>query len=160
MSLQQSESRRDIKVLCVGIEAVALLAGLHQRIFAQYEWWNEESFQQILAMFGVRASVAYREDEAEGVLPVGFIVSRHVAGEAEILSLGVLPEERRRGIARCLMQDVVQYAKAHQENIFLEVRVSNDAACTLYQEFGFQSSGLRRGYYSDGEDALILSLFY
>lgn len=114
MSLQQSESRRDIKVLCVGIEAVALLAGLHQRIFAQYEWWNEESFQQILAMFGVRASVAYREDEAEGVLPVGFIVSRHVAGEAEILSLGVLPEERRRGIARCLMQDVVQYAKAHQ----------------------------------------------
>ena len=39
---------------------------------------------------------------------------------------------------------------------FLEVRASNAAACRLYSKMGFEEVGIRKGYYSDGEDALLM----
>lgn len=86
-----------------------------------------------------------------------FLTSWLVADEVHITNVAVSPGLRRKGVARFLITSVL-------EEIFLEggrwcqleVRKSNDAARGLYLELGFDNLGTRRGYYSDGEDAVVM----
>ena len=74
--------------------------------------------------------------------------------------MAIHSDYRRSGYGRALINALVN--KARELGIIaatLEVRVSNLAAISLYESFGFISSGVRRGYYSDNnEDALIMWL--
>jgi len=88
--------------------------------------------------------------------PAGYAVFRHVAGEAELLRIGVDPGERRQGLARALV--AAGLARLRQEKVevcHLEVRADNQGAIALYEELGFERTGRRRGYYRDGTDALL-----
>ena len=90
--------------------------------------------------------------------PSGYAVFRHVAGEAELLRVGVLPAERRRGVARALVAAGLERLRAEEVEVcHLEVRVDNYGAIALYEDLGFEQTGRRRGYYRDGTDALIYS---
>lgn len=90
--------------------------------------------------------------EVEGAV-VAFLVSRAVAGEAEILNLAVDPAFRRRGAASTLVRSL------DSEVVFLEVRESNQAAIRLYANLGFQQQGSRPNYYTDPPDnALVMAL--
>lgn len=87
----------------------------------------------------------------------GLLAMRSVApDEHELLNLAVLPEYRRRGIARALLD----YAKSRSPGLwFLEVRESNDAARTFYKSNGFSDFGKRKGYYRDPEeDAVVMRI--
>ena len=88
----------------------------------------------------------------------GFLVSRQTGpGEREILNLAVEPSERRKGIARRLLEEVLA---VHQGVWFLEVRESNTAALNLYKRFGFQPAGRREDYYrAPPETAIVMSFF-
>ncbi len=96
----------------------------------------------------------------------GFIGVHNIVGEINITNIAVDPKHRRKGIANKLMQAMqneFNIKKANGENIIgitLEVRASNIAAIKLYEKFGFKSEGLRKGYYSDGEDAIIMWFRY
>lgn len=81
------------------------------------------------------------------------------AGELDIVNLGVLPWERRKGYAFRLLSLVLQAcSKMGMQKALLEVRESNFAAISLYEKCGFRKCGLRKGYYTDtGENALIYS---
>ena len=89
----------------------------------------------------------------------GFLVTRVVAGEAELLNIVVAGSARRMGIGRELMS--TWFKQMEQESVcrlFLEVRVSNAAAIHLYETFGFTEVGKRVGYYQpDLEDALVMA---
>jgi ribosomal-protein-alanine N-acetyltransferase len=132
----------------------APLATLHRACFA--DAWSAVSFHTLLSSPGVSALLA-----PSGTKPAGFILWRVAADEAEVLSLGVLPLARRRGLARAL---VLAAAAAAFENgsqsLFLEVAAGNRAALALYSGLGFAQAGLRPAYYKqpDGTvaDALIL----
>jgi ribosomal-protein-alanine N-acetyltransferase len=88
----------------------------------------------------------------------GFLCSWLIAGELQIQNLATLPEMRRRGIAARLLNHAIARSRPHGLNsIWLEVRVSNRAAITLYERFGFSVNGTRSAYYPDGEDALIMT---
>lgn len=92
--------------------------------------------------------------EVEGQI-VGFIVSRSVFPEREILNLAVAPEWRRRGIAKALLR----YQLAQGGTHFLEVRESNLPAQGLYRQFGFQEVGRRLGYYDlPAESAIVMRM--
>lgn len=143
------------EVKAAGLEAAELLSVLHHEAFAGREPWDAAAFRQILAMPGVLALLACVSQD-EGSLPVGFIVSRHVVDEGEILSLGVHPQWQRRGIARRLLSHLVQKARQADETLFLEVRFSNGAASGLYGQLGFRQVAVRPRYYEDGEDARLL----
>lgn len=98
---------------------------------------------------------------AEEATPCGFILCRALAGEAEILTLAVHPDQRRRGLGRDLV--IAAIARALDEAIealFLEVAVDNPAAMGLYLSCGFRQVGRRKGYYrrADGQaiDALVM----
>lgn len=97
------------------------------------------------------------EEEKAGV--VGYLISTHVADEAELLRIGVSPMMRRRGIGRSLMQE---FAKVCNEletpNAFLEVRASNVEAIALYKNFGFEVTSTRKNYYHQpDEDACLMA---
>jgi ribosomal protein S18 acetylase RimI-like enzyme len=73
---------------------------------------------------------------------------------AWIATIGVLPEQRGRGIGRALM--LACESRQHMPLLRLNVRLSNESAIHLYQDLGYQRAGLWPGYYQDGEDALVM----
>jgi len=88
--------------------------------------------------------------------PVAFSLAWSVADELHLLDMASHPEHRRQGHARALLHELLSYARReHKRLLLLEVRQSNEAAILLYRGCGFETVGVRRGYYSDtGEDAL------
>jgi [ribosomal protein S18]-alanine N-acetyltransferase len=91
-----------------------------------------------------------------GETPVGYAAFHHAAGEAELLRLAVVPEERRRGVARTLVAEGFERLRREDVQIcFLEVRTDNSPAIALYERLGFTLTTRRKAYYRDGTDALI-----
>mgnify|MGYP000887923011 CR=1 FL=1 len=89
----------------------------------------------------------------------GFIQAQAAADEAEILTLCVLPELRRHGIAMLLLGGLVTDLKIRgMKTLFLEVADSNIAARGLYAQAGFRETGRRKAYYASGDDAITMAL--
>ncbi len=82
-----------------------------------------------------------------------------VGRKGHIVSLAVLPEARRRGIATELMRRAMEAMKNHYgaEEYYLEVRVSNEPAIRLYKKLGFKAVKVLPRYYGDGEDAYLMA---
>lgn len=105
---------------------------------------------------GARTAVSVAGDET-GL--IGFLCRWLVADECHILNVAVHPEIRQQGIGKRLMQHVLVEARAKNAHIItLEVRRSNLAARSLYRKLGFQERRLRRNYYGQGEDAIVMEL--
>lgn len=79
-------------------------------------------------------------------------------GQAEIDNIAVVPEMRRRGIAKKMLEKVEGDAKAFGvEEVFLEVRSKNEPAIGLYSSSGYVSDYVRKNYYKNpADDALIM----
>ena len=133
-----------------GADIPAVVA-IEQRVFP--DPWTPEFFRSELGLPMVHARVA----ELEGRI-AGYLVAWLGSGEGHLGNLAVLPEARRRGVARLLLEALLDRARVlGVPSISLEVRVSNFAAQALYRGYGFRLAGLRRGYYREsGEDALIM----
>ena len=89
----------------------------------------------------------------------GYLISTHVAGEAELLRIGVDPVCRRQGIGRMLMDRFAQWCEERETpDVFLEVRQSNHPAIALYERFGLEIVGRRKNYYHNpDEDAALMA---
>jgi ribosomal protein S18 acetylase RimI-like enzyme len=87
---------------------------------------------------------------------VGFLAADLRPGQdlAWIATIGVLPEHRRRGVARALLLACEERVRVSA--IRLNVRVSNKGALQLYHEMGYAEVGIWPDYYEDKEDALVL----
>ena len=154
---------------------LTLLAELHAACFD--ERWDAPALASLLAMPGALAFLAagpLAADESghppdgqplgeqpPGEHPLGFVLLRAIAGEAEIISIGVRPEARRAGIGHRLMDAALAAAAAGgAEHLFLEVAADNWQALGLYLSYDFTEVGRRPNYYrrNDGEImALVLS---
>jgi ribosomal-protein-alanine acetyltransferase len=87
---------------------------------------------------------------------VGYALGWVVAGEAQLMSIAVDPAQRSHGIGRALLTRFVEaMTEENVEQIVLEVRAGNAAARALYEAFGFEPQGTRKGYYADGEDGVL-----
>jgi [ribosomal protein S18]-alanine N-acetyltransferase len=91
---------------------------------------------------------------------VGYLCGQIIIDEGHILDLAVHPEQRSRGIASLLIQEMTGIMRDHGcRSVFLEVRFSNEQARSIYRKFGFALLGRRKNYYvSPAEDAIILVL--
>ena len=79
-----------------------------------------------------------------------------VIDEGDIMNIAVSSEYRRQGFAGMVLSDFFNKSKELGIKSFtLEVRVSNEPARKLYEKYGFEFSGIRTKYYSDGEDCCI-----
>jgi ribosomal-protein-alanine N-acetyltransferase len=101
---------------------------------------------------------------------VGYVMSRVEYGwsnvskgkavrKGHIVSVGVLPEARRLGIATAMMLRAMKAMKIYYgaSEVYLEVRVSNTPAISLYEKLGYRVVGRIPRYYSDGEDAFLMA---
>jgi ribosomal-protein-alanine N-acetyltransferase len=95
---------------------------------------------------------------AEGV--AGFAVASVVGAEAELESIGVEAARQRRGVGTRLLEALAgELLGAGAEELFLEVRASNQRALGLYRRAGFVETGRRARYYADPvEDAVLMAL--
>ncbi|MDB5368006.1 MAG: tsaB [Rhodospirillales bacterium] len=142
--------RAKLKLEALGPAWFDLAAALHATSFTPP--WDVASLAASLA-----DPTAFGWIAIEGAQPVGLILARAPADQAEILTIAVRPEARRRGIARQLMAAAVDEANRRRaESMFLEVADGNEAARALYQSLGFTEESIRRRYYADGQDARIL----
>jgi ribosomal-protein-alanine N-acetyltransferase len=116
--------------------------------------WSRAMFAAELRKQSSLALGAFgQEDELVGYA----FVSRYVDAW-HVMNVAVAPDHRRRGIATALLERLFEVTSADPRRGYtLEVRVSNVDAIRLYERLGFESRGIRRGYYTDNrEDALIM----
>jgi [ribosomal protein S18]-alanine N-acetyltransferase len=125
-----------------------VMAEIHRAAFPRAEAWTKD----VMALqLGAPQTFGFIHSRG------GMILARVAADEAEILTLAVLPDRRRRGLGSALLRAAMTSTGAlGAVSVFLEVAVTNHGARALYVAHGFVEAGLRRRYYSDGTDALIL----
>jgi ribosomal-protein-alanine N-acetyltransferase len=111
-----------------------------------------------LAMFVLElskpSSICFAATDEDGL--VGYVICARYADVWHLMNVAVVPQQRRRGIARLLLARLFETAGA-DARYTLEVRMSNTAAIEMYERLGFRQAGVRPGYYHDNrEDALIM----
>jgi ribosomal-protein-alanine N-acetyltransferase len=122
--------------------------------------WTHGNFMDSLKA-GYQAQVLAGGDEASAEL-LGYFVAMKGVDEVHLLNLTVAPRHQRQGWARVMLDGLAIWARGQGAQwLWLEVRVSNDRARVIYEHYGFQRVGTRRGYYPalDGkrEDAVVMS---
>lgn len=144
------DDRPEAPVRLAGLADAELMAAIHAEAFDAGTRWGTDIFRLQLALPGVVGLV--HEDG-------GVVLLRVAADEAEILTLGVAPAARRRGVAALLLSNAIEIARrAGASALFLEVSVLNEAARALYARAGLAEVGRRRRYYADQSDALVLRI--
>lgn len=120
--------------------------------------WRQAVFEGELQNPGISFPlVAVRETDGK---VVGYIIYWKVRDDVQVNNIAVDPDFRRRGIADALLATVLAAVRAQGAAfVSLEVRASNAPALTLYEKFGFQALGMRKGYYSNPEeDAIVMGM--
>jgi ribosomal-protein-alanine N-acetyltransferase len=116
--------------------------------------WSAELFKRELDNPLAAVDLLWLEGEI-----AGYLCSWLVSGELNILNVAVVPAFRRRGAAAALLRHVIGKSRRQDlERSFLEVRVGNAGAIELYSSFGFKPVSIRKRYYPDGEDAVMMEL--
>jgi [ribosomal protein S18]-alanine N-acetyltransferase len=115
--------------------------------------WSRSMFASEL---GKRSSICL--GAFEGSTLIGYVVNARYVDAWHIMNVAVDPDHRRRGVASDLLGRLFELtADDERRGYTLEVRVSNAGAIELYRKLGFESRGIRPGYYTDNrEDALIM----
>ena len=145
----------------------AEVSALHSARFPKA--WGTGEFHSLLSQDPVFGFVARQTNgkapaagnqplSGSGTLP-GFVLARHVAGEAEILTIAVQARLGRAGLGWRLMQAAMR--EAHRqggETMFLEVDAGNLPAVGLYRKLGFETVGERKAYYTDASGAKSTAL--
>ncbi len=119
------------------------------------EPWSISSLKLYL---GKDAYAVVAKDTNGSILGYGGMVL--APGEGQIINLAVRAEQRQKGIGSRLLQSLLQKAEdLSLESVSLEVRVSNQKAISLYQRFGFRTSGIRKHFYRHpAEDAAVMNI--
>ena len=120
--------------------------------------WTRGNFVDSL----VSGYTAWTLDRASGEL-VGYCVAMAGAGEMHLLNITVAPAHQGRGHARVMIDALIALCRDERAlELWLEVRGSNVRAKAMYEHFGFEQVGVRKGYYpapfGRREDAVVMSL--
>lgn len=139
-------------------EDVDLLVPVEQ--LSQSAPWTRRVF---VREFGLDISQAWLVEwtDADAPWPVAaYLVFWLVHDEIHVLNVVVHPEARRRGLARRMLENLIERGEEQGAAIVsLELRVGNDAARRLYESLGFVPIGARSNYYADNqEDAEVMAL--
>ncbi|MDX2293830.1 MULTISPECIES: ribosomal protein S18-alanine N-acetyltransferase [Streptomyces] len=123
--------------------------------------WSEGMFWSELAHArGPAATRRYVVAETPAGKLAGYAGLAAAGGLGDVQTIAVAREQWGTGLGARLLTDLLQHATAFEcDEVLLEVRVDNTRAQRLYERFGFEPIGFRRGYYQPGNvDALVMRL--
>lgn len=134
------------------------LLPIEQELFAP-EPWSARLFWSELGQLATRHYLVALPDEKTASNPIlGYAGLCDYPDEAFVQTLAVAPAAQGQGLgARLLVALLEEAARRGQRTVSLEVRADNEPAHRLYAGHGFTRTGVRRGYYPGGVDALVLS---
>lgn len=142
----------DVTVRAMRWWDIAPAAGLEAKLFPG-DAWSPESFWSELAQYDSRHYVVAERD---GVL-LGYAGLAVAVGEADVLTVAVDAAEQGHGHGGRLLRELLAEADRRGcGDVLLEVRGANEAALALYRRHGFEQVGVRRRYYANGEDAIVM----
>ena len=129
---------------------ISQIAEIEKQCFS--DPWSEQAFES-----GMNSPFFYGILFEEGGQVCAYACEMVIFEDAEILNVAVAPSFRRRGLGKELMLALENYAKNKgAERLLLEVREGNIPARGLYEKQGFEAYGVRKNYYEDGENAVIM----
>ena len=127
-----------------------MISKLEQQCFPD-SFWSEKSVEETLE----RSDVLYGMEYGKNKTPAGYFIGAAANGEAELYRIAVLPEYRRKGMGKHLMEAFLDSCPKSTGRVFLEVRSKNTAALELYKRDGFKVIHVRTRYYKD-DDGLLM----
>ena len=132
---------------------IPVLVSLDKDLFP-YSPWSAGQYREEISAPTRRFIVAV--DEGQSVIGYAGVFAPGGA-EADVLTVGVIPQHRGRGIARELMAHITQWA-IDQGSIamMLEVKTDNSEAISLYESLGYSKLNVRKDYFGSGLDALVM----
>ncbi|WP_426990089.1 ribosomal protein S18-alanine N-acetyltransferase [Pseudarthrobacter sp. Y6] len=136
------------------LDDVPAVDALEQRLFPADAW----PLHMFLSELSQRETRRYLVAESGGDI-VGYAGLMCIEPIADVQTIAVVPEFEGRGIGSTLLTRLIEEARHRgAADVLLEVRADNPRAQQLYLRFGFEQIHVRRGYYRDGVDALIMRL--
>lgn len=135
-------------------EDAEMIVALEEEIFAEDPWTRAMIDEELVSPYSAYL-LAF-----EGEMPLGYGGVKTVGDAADIMTIGVLPARRGRGVGRQLLNALIDEARTRGAyELFLDVRQSNARAQALYLSAGFSQIGTTRGYFRHPvEDALTMRL--
>lgn len=134
---------------------IPVLVSYEKQLFP-YSPWNSAQFKEEFA--GI-PTTRYMSVAESGYTIVGYCgVFLPAPGvEADILTVAVLPEYRRQGIAKEFMSQIELWSQERGASaMMLEVEHSNESAIELYKSLGYLKISVRMDYYGPGKDAFVM----
>lgn len=118
--------------------------------------WSDNLFEQAVK------STKYCVVALDKNTIIGYAILSYVVGEAELLNICIDPLAQGKGYAKALLDHLIDHAsEKDNQDMYLEVRVTNAAAIHIYEQAGFNEVGLRKNYYATkagNEDAILMAL--
>ena len=134
---------------------LAVFVSLDKELFP-YSPWSASQYKEEFAAPTRHFVVAL--DDAQSIIGYAGVFAPGGA-EADVLTVGVIPNHRGKGIARQLMALITDWAKQQGSiAIMLEVKVDNLEAIGLYESLGYSKLNVRKDYFGAGLDALVMRL--
>jgi ribosomal-protein-alanine N-acetyltransferase len=130
-----------------------VLVSLDREYFAQTAWPIEQ-FRAELP--GKTRNFLIAENDGE-IIGYASVYLPSAGGAADIMTIAVKPEFRRKGIATHFINELTEWAQSRgADAMMLEVDVSNSDAIALYEKLGYEKLNIRKNYYGAGIDAQIM----
>ena len=134
---------------------LAVFVSLDKELFP-YSPWSASQYKEEFSSPTRHFVVAV--DEAQNIIGYAGVFAPGGA-EADVLTVGVIPSQRGKGIARQLMALITDWAKQQGSiAMMLEVKVDNTEAIGLYESLGYVKLNTRKDYFGAGLDALVMRL--
>lgn len=133
---------------------------LEAELFPEDAWSEGMFWSELAHARGPRATRRYVVAEAPSGELAGYAGLAAAGGLGDVQTIAVARSQWGTGLGARLLSDLLQHATAFEcDEVLLEVRVDNTRAQKLYERFGFEPIGFRRGYYQPGNvDALVMRL--
>ncbi len=132
-------------------EDILRISEMEQECFPQEPW----SYKMLVSSFQTESFFGLVAEDGGEIAGYGGITI--AADSADVDNIAVAEQYRRGGVGTAILNGLCNLAASKgAKEIFLEVRVSNSAAMSMYLKCGFKGAYARTRYYSDGEDCLVM----